>query len=127
MFYEVETSKSFEEASSDLEASVTRNGFGVLHVHDLGTILRSKGIDFEEECRVFEVCNPRQASRVLSVEMRMNNALPCRISVYTQDGRTKIGMIRPEKMLSMLSENETLGEVAKEVEVATVKMIDEAK
>ena len=127
MFYEVETSKSFEEASSDLEAAVTRNGFGVLHVHDLGTILRSKGMDFEEECRVFEVCNPRQASRVLSVEMRMNNALPCRISVYTQDGRTKIGMIRPEKMLSMLSENETLGEVAKEVEVATVKMIDEAK
>jgi len=127
MFYEVETNKSFEEASKDLEAAVPRNGFGLLHVHDLGAILRGKGMDFKEECRVFEVCNPGQASKVLAAEMRMNNALPCRISVYTEGGKTKIGMISPEQLLSILSDDASLGQVAKEVEAATLKMIDEAK
>jgi uncharacterized protein (DUF302 family) len=62
MYYIVETEKSFGQASADLEEAVQRHGFGVLHVHDLGTTLRSKGIEFEEQCKVFEVCNPGQAA-----------------------------------------------------------------
>ena len=48
MYYVVETDKSFEQAAADLEAAVTRHGFGVLHVHDLGQTLRSKGIACED-------------------------------------------------------------------------------
>jgi hypothetical protein len=75
MYYIVETNKSFNQASADLESAVMRHGFGVLHVHDLGTTLRSKGIAFEEECKVFEVCNPGQAAKVLSTDMRLNMAV----------------------------------------------------
>jgi len=127
MYYIVETGKSFEQAATDLEASVTRNGFGVLHVHDLGTTLRSKGIDFTEQCKVFEVCNPAQAAKVLSADMRLNMALPCRISVYTEKGATRIGLITPVKMLSSLSQDPALIPVAKEVEDKTILMIDQAK
>mgnify|MGYP003630395083 CR=1 FL=1 len=127
MYYIVETSKSFEQVSVDLDSAVKRLGFGVLHVHDLGNTLRSKGVDFEEQCRVFEVCNPVQAAKVLSVDMRLNMALPCRISIFTEKGKTKLGLIRPEQMLSALSQDEALAEVAKEVEEKTIQMIDEAK
>ena len=81
MYYIVESDKSFEDAAADLEAAVKRNEFGVLHIHDLGNTLRAKGIAFAENCKVFEVCNPGQASKVLSTDMRLNMALPCRISV----------------------------------------------
>ena len=37
MYYIVESNKSFNQASTDLESAVVRNGFGILHVHDLGT------------------------------------------------------------------------------------------
>ena len=127
MFYVVESNKEFEQAASDLEKEVANLGFGVLHVHDLGATLRSKGIDFEENCKVFEVCNPKQAAKVLSVDMKLNMALPCRISVYTEKGVTRIGMIKPEQMLSALSDDETLVDVAKEVEEKTIQMIDNAK
>lgn len=127
MYYIVETGKSFDQASADLEAAVKRNGFGVLHVHDLGTTLRSKGIAFDEECKVFEVCNPGQAAKVLSTDMRLNMALPCRISVFTEKGKTKIGLIKPVQMLSALSQDAALVQVAKEVEEKTIQMVDEAK
>lgn len=127
MYYIVETNKSFNQTSTDLESAVMRHGFGVLHVHDLGTTLRSKGIAFDEECKVFEVCNPGQAAKVLSTDMRLNMALPCRISVFTEKGKTKIGLIKPVQMLSALSQDAALVQVAKEVEKKTILMVDEAK
>jgi uncharacterized protein (DUF302 family) len=127
MYYIVETNKSFNQASIDLETAVLRHGFGVLHVHDLGTSLRSKGIAFKDECKIFEVCNPGQAAKVLSIDMRLNMALPCRISVFTEKDKTQIGLIKPLKMLSALSQDAALVQVAKEVEETIIQIVDEAK
>ena len=127
MYYIVDTPKTFTQAATDLEAAVVAHNFGVLHVHDLGGTLRSKGIAFEEQCKIFEVCNPAQAAKVLQTDMRLNMALPCRISVYTDKGKTKIGLITPVKMLSSLSQDAALLPVAQEVEKKTIQMIDDAK
>ena len=127
MYYIVNTDKSFEQASTDLEIEVKNLGFGVLNIHDLGKTLRSKGVNFEEECRVFEVCNPVQAAKVLSADMKLNMALPCRISVYTEKGSTKIGLIKPAQMLSSLSNDPALMKAANEVEIKTIQMINNSK
>ena len=127
MYYIVETKKTFDQAATDLDAAVKRHEFGVLHIHDLGATLRSKGIAFAEQCKVFEVCSPRQAANVLATDMRLNMALPCRISVYTEHGKTRIGLIKPVQMLGMLSQDAALTKTAHEVEDATMRMVDEAK
>ncbi|MDA3960771.1 MAG: DUF302 domain-containing protein [Planctomycetota bacterium] len=127
MYYVVDTEKSFEQASTDLEIEVKNLGFGVLHIHDLGKTLRGKGIGFVEDCRIFEVCNPEQASKVLAIDMRLNMALPCRISVFTEKGSTKIGMIKPAQMLSALSNDPALMETANDVEDKAKQMIDKSK
>jgi len=127
MYYIVNTNKDFETAVTDLENEVKKLQFGVLHIHDLGGTLRSKGIDFAENCKVLEVCNPKQAAKVLSINMALNTALPCRISVFTEKGQTKIGMIKPEKMLTVLSTDPQLTQIANEVEELTKQMIDNAK
>ncbi len=127
MYYIVESEKTFAQASADLEAAVKRHGFGVLHVHDIGATLRGKGIAFANECKVLEVCNPVQAAKVISADMRLNMALPCRISVFTENGKTKIGLIKPGNMLAALSRDPELAIVAAEVEKLTMLMADEAK
>ena len=127
MLYVAESSKSVEDAARDLEAAVKAHKFGVLHVHDLKATMKAKGVDFPHECRILEVCNPQQAAKVLTADMSMNVALPCRISVYEEGGVTKIGMARPTALLGMLSADPALETVAKEVEAATVAMIEEAK
>jgi uncharacterized protein (DUF302 family) len=127
MYYIVETAKTVEQAAADLEQAVKSQGFGVLYVHDLGATLRAKGVDFAEECQVFEVCNPQQAAKVMAADMRLNMALPCRISVFSEKGTTKIGLIKPVPMLMGLVDNDELTQVAQAVEAKIIAMVDGAK
>ena len=125
-FFIADTTKSFEQASADLQDAIVAQDFGVLAVHDLGHTLRSKGIDFSDDCRIYDICNPGQAARVLMNDMTLNMALPCRISVFTEGHQTRIGMIRPEGMLKTLSSDPDLMEVARDVESATKAIIEAA-
>ncbi len=127
MKYIVTSNKSVAQAQADLEEAVKNNGFGVLHFYDLKQTLDNKGVGLDNECRILEICNPHRAKSVLENDMSMNMALPCRISVYSENGQTKIGMIRPKAMLAAMSESEELLQVAQEVEDATIKMIEEAR
>jgi len=125
-FLIAETDKSFEVACTDLQSAVVTHHFGLMAVHDLGETLRVKNISFHENCRVFEVCNPQQAAKVLGFDMSLNMALPCRISVYTETGHTRIGMIRPVVLLSALSDHKGLMDVAQEVEASLAGIIEAA-
>lgn len=59
--------------------------------------------------------------------MPVNLALPCRISVFEQEGRVKIGMISPKAILAFFPHKEELAKEAEEVEVDARRMIEEAK
>ncbi len=126
MYYIVSTEKSVAEAADALQQAVAHHGFGVLHVYDLKDTLTRKGYPLAAECRIFEVCNPKQASQVLERDMRLNAALPCRISIFEDRGATKIGTIRPAALLGMLSGDERLSEIAANVETSLLSIIDEA-
>jgi uncharacterized protein (DUF302 family) len=122
----VSSSQSFEQACRALEAAIPQQGFGLLGSHDLGGTLRAKGIDFKEKCRIFEVCQPQQAAAVLERDMRLNMALPCRLSVYSEAGQTRIGMISPVAMLGGLSSDAALVATATEVERSLRAIIESA-
>ena len=126
MYYIVSSKKTFDQVVDDLERVIHENGFGILHIHNLAKTLRNKGVAFKEECKIFEVCNPIEAAKVLSADMRLNMALPCRISVYTEHTSTKIGFIKPEKILSSLSNNKILERTAMEVESKIINILAEA-
>ncbi|MBE9549693.1 MAG: DUF302 domain-containing protein [Proteobacteria bacterium] len=126
MKYICKTGKTIEQATADLQTAVVKHGFGVLHIHNLKQTLQNKGVEMNEDCLVFEVCNPHQAKKVLEADMSMNMALPCRISVYSEKGQNYIGMISPASMLGMLSESDALKTVAAEVEEQSIKMINDA-
>lgn len=126
MKYIVETDKNVAQAVEDLQASVQNHKFGVLHIHNLQETLKKKGVDFDKECQILEICNPHRAKDVLSEDMDMNMALPCRVSVYSDGGTTKIGMIKPAAMLKTLSDSPALAQIADEVEKEIIQMINEA-
>jgi len=126
MKYIVKTQKSIEQVSEDLIAAVSEHKFGVLHIHNLKETLNNKGLEYDKECRVFEVCNPHKAKEIMEIDTSLNLVLPCRVSVYEEDGKILIGMIKPKSLLLQLSDDKSLIAVAQEVEDTMIKIIQQA-
>lgn len=63
--YTVETEKSIEDAIASLEVSLKEEKFGILWQFDIKDKLQEKGLEFNQQYRVLEVCNPHEAQRVL--------------------------------------------------------------
>lgn len=119
------TDKSVSEAAAALQASVQSNHFGVMQVHNLKETMVKKGVEFDRECLIFEVCQPQQAKKVLDENMSVSTALPCRISIYKENGRTVLAALKPTKLLAMFNTPQ-LETVAQEVEDVMVKIMKEA-
>jgi uncharacterized protein (DUF302 family) len=125
MIYVKETNGPIESVVERLEQASTANQFGVLGIHNLKEKMGAKGVDFACECRVMEVCNPHKAKEVLEENMSISTALPCRISIYEEDGKVKVATIRPTMLLNLFDSPE-LQTVAREVEDTLVRIIDAA-
>ncbi len=125
MLYIRETDGTVAEVVERLTDAATENHFGVLGIHDLRQKLNAKGVEFHSECQIMEVCNPQAAKEVLEANPAISTAMPCRISVYEQDGKVKVATILPTAMLAMFG-NPELDHVAREVEQAMRRIIDTA-
>ncbi|MFQ5692967.1 MAG: DUF302 domain-containing protein, partial [Nitrospinota bacterium] len=123
--YVVESGKPVDRRAADIEQAGTRNKFGLLGGHNLKEKMAEKGVAFEAECRIFEVCNPHRAKEVLEANMEISTALPCRISLYREGEKTKLATLRPTALIDLFSGPELRG-VAEEVEATLVRIMDEA-
>ncbi|MEJ6558938.1 MAG: DUF302 domain-containing protein [Candidatus Thioglobus sp.] len=116
---------SVEEVIEKLKEAVPNYKFGILHSYDIKQTLASKGQTLTEECHVFEICNPVVAKNILEMDMDLTSVLPCRISVYTKDGTTKVGMASPTKHIAQLTDLD-LSLVIDPVEQALINIIDQS-
>jgi uncharacterized protein (DUF302 family) len=126
MIYQKQTSRSVEDAFGALQESIKKHGFGLLHHYDFRRTLAEKGYPLANECLVLEVCNPEQAARVLGMDMTLNLVLPCRMSVYQNDGKTWIGMVPPTDLLALVAGDDAVATAARSVEETMRAIIDDA-
>ena len=125
MLVKVSTNKTVSEAAAALQTAVQANHFGIMQVHNLKETMAKKGVEFEHECLIFEVCQPQQAKKVLDQNMSVSTALPCRISIYEEGGKTTLATLKPTTLLAMFNAPQ-LETVAQEVEDTIVKIMKEA-
>ena len=125
MLVKLSTDRTVSQAAAALQAAVQANHFGVMQVHNLKETMEKKGVEFGHECLIFEVCQPQQAKKVLDQNMSVSTALPCRISIYEEGGKTILATLKPTTLLAMFNTPQLVG-VSQEVETTIVKIMQEA-
>jgi uncharacterized protein (DUF302 family) len=123
--FTLETGKNVHEAIESLEANLKTEGFGVLWTFNIKDKLEEKGFSLEEEYYVLEVCNPKEAERVIKENKLVGYFLPCKIVVYKEAGQTKIGMPKPTALISMI-DNEQLKEMAADIEHRLISCMEKS-
>lgn len=126
MLYKIQTSKSFEKAIEDLKASLLNHHFGVLWELNFKDKLKEKGLDFDRNFKILEVCNPGQAKMVLEENIEVGYFLPCKMVVYEDGGATIIGMPKPTGLISLINDSKLIN-IALQVENELKSAMEEAK
>ena len=119
------TNKTVGDTAAALEAAVQAHHFGVMQVHNLKETMVKKGVAFDRECLIFEVCQPQQAKKVLEENMSVSTALPCRISIYEEGGKTMLATLKPTTLLAMFNTPQ-LAQVAQDVENTIIAIMEDA-
>ncbi|HLN62480.1 MAG TPA: DUF302 domain-containing protein [Symbiobacteriaceae bacterium] len=123
--YTRSTGKTVPEAIAALEAALTTRKFSALWHLDMQSKLKEKGLDLKPEFHIFEVCSAPRAKEALETNIEVGYFLPCKMVVFSDEGQTQIGLLRPNLLMEMLGE-ERLKALATDVEDALRAALDEA-
>ena len=119
------TTASFAAAVEHVRSELQKEGFGVLCEIDVEATLRAKlGVETEPYL-ILGACNPPLAHRALEAEPELGVLLPCNVVVYERAGETTIAAIDPERMLSIV-DNDELVVVAAEVKTRLASVVERA-
>lgn len=116
----------YEEAVKKVHAALKKEGFGVLSEIDIKEKLKEKlGVDFRRYV-ILGACNPPLAYKTLQEELEIGLLLPCNVVVYEADdtNQSVISAVDAKAMLSVVGNNQTLDQVANEVNEHLLRVIN---
>jgi len=115
---------TFKEAIEKTMAALKEEGFGVLTEIDLKATLKKKlDADFYNYT-VLGACNPKMAYEALQSENKIGTMLPCNVIVQEREpGTVEISAVDPAASM-MAVENDSLIDIAKEVQMKLTKVIE---
>lgn len=119
------TTKTVDQAVESIAQSLSTRQFAILWELDIPKKLAEKGLTGVPPFRVLEVCNPKQAQTALAEEPLVGYFLPCKVVVYSDQGHTHIGLLRPTTLIGLV-QNPRLVQVAQEVEAVLLAVVIEA-
>lgn len=122
----VKTHKNSDDVIPELTKALKAINFGVLETLDFKKILSDKGLEFSDDYKLLEVCNPQLAKQVLEANPDLGLLLPCTIAVYQKDNENFISLARPTSLLSMASD-ENLKFSGEEIENNLIRIIESVK
>lgn len=125
MIYIEKSTKSVETLVKTFEEKISDFKFGILHIHNVNETLNSKGVEFNKQCQILDICNPNHAKEFLSNDMTMSVVMPCRITVYEDKGESFIAMNSLVQLIDDI--NPDLIEKAQEIQDTLLELIDNVK
>jgi uncharacterized protein (DUF302 family) len=107
---------SFDDAITKVTEHLKEHGFGVLTEIDISATLKKKlDVDFRKY-KILGACNPPAAHKALLAEGHIGVFLPCNVIVQEHDsGEIEVSAVDPVASM-MAVKNDTLGEVATDIQ-----------
>lgn len=122
--YERYSTESVEEAVAHLGAELKRRGFGILSTIRVHDILRERTQAVIEPIVLLDVCSPPHALAALGVSRDVAILLPCKLEVSSEQGRTRITLQRPTKLIRAFLPEPKLERMGAEIEESLTEAVN---
>lgn len=102
------SNQPIESISQKVPAECVTYKFSLLQTYNYHEIVASKGFPIDRKAYVFEVCQAKTASLMLTSNPHFSIFMPCRIGMYEENGKTVISTMNMEIMLNAVRSNKEL-------------------
>jgi len=106
MLYTVNVPESSDTVKKEFEAKVKEVGFTLFDTYNFTRVLQDKGCSITKEIIVFELCSPPGAKQALTHLPELSVYLPCKISLYEDNGLTILTTIGLEDIMCAVEADE---------------------
>ena len=125
-FYERRLPGNVDDVRTGIEAALKARRFGTLHVHDVTGTLNSKGVSFDTQMLIMDICNPQLAKRALdTTDNRIAPLLPCSVALWQDGDDVVVRFLKPVALARFFPEAPGLAGLACEVNDAVEAAIRE--
>lgn len=102
------TSTPIDAVVSRVEAACLTHQFALLHHYVYHDVVASKGFPITRKVYVYEVCQAKTASMILTTHPYFAPFMPCRIGIYEDQGQTVVSTMNMGLMLASLQDEPAL-------------------
>jgi uncharacterized protein (DUF302 family) len=125
--YSIQSKKTIEEITSKVEESCQKNGFTLVHQYAYHEVVATKGFPIDRKVYIYEICQAKLASMMLTTNPYFSPFMPCRIAVYQNDECCTIATQNMEMMLGLIKNQKELYQEATTLFHSLKKMMHELK
>jgi uncharacterized protein (DUF302 family) len=104
----MKSKRSIQSVVDDVEGACLEYKFALLHSYHYHEVVASKGFPIERKVYIYEVCQAKAASMVLTSTPFFAPFMPCRIAVYEDAGSTVISTQNMQMMINAVKSDAAL-------------------
>ena len=119
-YYQVETSKPYEDVLAELEVAIAEHNFRITGHSRVGKVIRERGAEGFPEYDTVQFCNLTLAKTILEISPHAIGYMPCNVVTYQFDGKTII----KTHLLPENGENAQLNQFAMEMNLQLKQIVD---
>jgi uncharacterized protein (DUF302 family) len=105
---EFKSQRGIQSIIEDVEAACAEYSFALLHHYNYHEVVASKGFPISRKVYIYEVCQAKVASMMLTSNPHFAPFMPCRIAVYEEGDMTIISTQNMQMMIDLIQSQEEL-------------------
>ena len=97
-----------EKIAQKVQMECEKHQFALLKTYNYHEIVESKGFPIERKVYIYEICQAKTASAMLTEYPHFSIFMPCKLAIYENAGKTVISTMNMEFMLKAVKSNQEL-------------------
>lgn len=124
---EFKSKRDIQAIIDDVESACAEYSFALLHHYNYHEVVANKGFSINRKVYIYEVCQAKVASMVLTSNPHFAPFMPCRIAVYEEGDTTIISTQNMQMMIDSIQSQEQLHVEATGLFIALQDMMKKLK
>ena len=106
--YQLVTDQPIEIIANKVQQACDNYKFALLQAYNYHEIVENKGFPIKRKVFIYEICQAKTASLMLTDYPNFSIFMPCKLAIYEHNKKTSISTMNMEIMLKAVSSNQEL-------------------